>query len=314
MGRSDSRRKNSTKKWKKVLLSVLAVLLLLVGGVAVYSLYTVNKALTTMHEPIDRDFSAKRDGKVQLSKKEPLSILLIGIDKESGSIEKGRSDTMIVLTVNPATESMKMVSIPRDTRTEIIGQGIMDKINHAHAYGGVEMSIPTVENFLDIPIDYYVKINMEGFKEIVDSVGGVEVNNSFAFTEDGKTFDEGTISLDGDSALTYVRMRKQDPRGDFGRADRQKQVVQAVINKGASLAGFTKLDNLIGAIGENVKTDLSSMEMVTIQRKYAAARHNMETVQLTGSGATIGGVYYLQVAEDERLRVSSILREHLGLE
>jgi len=302
------------KKWKKVTLGVLAVLLLLVGGVFGYFLLTVNKTLSTMHEPIDRDFSEMREAKVQLRKKEPFSVLLIGIDKESGSIEKGRSDTMIVLTVNPATESMKMVSIPRDTRTEIIGRGMMDKINHAHAFGGVEMSIPTVENFLDIPIDHYVKINMEGFKEIVDSVGGVEVNNNFAFTENGKTFSEGTISLDGDSALTYVRMRKQDPRGDFGRADRQKQVVQAVINKSASFSGITKLDNLLGAIGENVKTDLESMEMVTIQQNYSAARHKMETIQITGSGATIDGIYYLQIAEDERLRVSSLLREHLGLE
>ncbi|MCA1321599.1 LCP family protein [Bacillus tianshenii] len=302
------------KKWKKVTLGIIAVLLLLVGGVFGYFLITVNNALTTMHEPIDREFSEMREAKVQLRKKEPFSVLLIGIDKESGSIEKGRSDTMIVLTVNPATESMKMVSIPRDTRTEIIGRGMMDKINHAHAFGGVEMSIPTVENFLDIPIDHYVKINMEGFKEIVDSVGGVEVNNSFAFTENGKTYNEGTISLDGDSALTYVRMRKQDPRGDFGRADRQKQVVQAVINKGASFSGITKLDNLLGAIGENVKTDLDSMEMVTIQQNYASARHDMETVQIVGSGATIDGIYYLQVPEDERLRVSSLLREHLDLE
>jgi len=302
------------KKWKKIVLSILAVLLLLVGGVAGYFLYTVNKAMTTMHEPIDREFSDKRDGKVVFSKKEPFSVLLIGIDKESGSIEKGRSDTMIVLTVNPNTKSMKMVSIPRDTRTEIIGRGTLDKINHAHAFGGVEMSIPTVENFLDIPIDYYVKINMEGFKDIVDSVGGVEVNNKFAFTQNGKTFNEGKITLDGESALSFVRMRKQDPRGDFGRADRQKQVVQAVINKGASFSGFTKLDNLLGAIGENVKTDLDSGEMLDIQRNYAEARHDMEVLQITGSGATIGGIYYFQVPEEERLRVSSVLKEHLSLD
>ncbi|MGD6831870.1 LCP family protein [Sutcliffiella halmapala] len=302
------------KKWKKITLSILTVLLLLVGGVAGYFLYTVNKALTTMHEPIDREFSDKRDGIVEFSKKVPFSVLLIGIDKESGNIEKGRSDTMIVLTVNPNTETMKMVSIPRDTRTEIIGRGTLDKINHAHAFGGMEMSIPTVENFLDIPIDYYVKINMEGFKDIVDSVGGVEVNNKFAFTQNGKTFNEGNIHLDGDSALSFVRMRKQDPRGDFGRADRQKQVVQAVINKGASFSGFTKLDNLLGAIGENVKTDLDSGEMLDIQKNYAEARHDMEVLQITGSGATIEGIYYFQVPEEERLRVSTVLKEHLSLD
>lgn len=309
-----NRKKSRLKKWQKIALSILAIILLFVGGVVGYTLYTLNKALTTMHEPINREFSEKREGAVQFSKKEPFSILLIGIDKENGSIEKGRSDSLIVLTVNPHTNSMKMVSIPRDTRTEIIGRGTMDKINHAHAFGGVEMSIPTVENFLDIPIDYYVKINMEGFKDIVDSVGGVEVNNSFAFKQGGHTFNEGKISMNGNEALSFVRMRKQDPRGDFGRTDRQKQVVQGVINKGASLSGITKLDNMLGAIGENVKTDLESKEMMDIQKNYAEARKDIESLQITGSGTTIDGIYYFQVPEEERMRVSSILKGHLNLE
>lgn len=89
---------------------------------------------------------------------------------------------MIVLTVNPNDKSMQMVSIPRDTRTEIIGKGFDDKINHAYAFGGPEMSIATVENFLDIPIDYFVQVNMESFKDIVDAVGGVTVNNKLEFS------------------------------------------------------------------------------------------------------------------------------------
>ncbi|WP_223701205.1 LCP family glycopolymer transferase [Sutcliffiella deserti] len=308
------RGKKRLKKWQKIALSVFAILFLLVGGFIGYTFYTVNKALSTMHEPIDREFSEKRTDKVNFGDKEPFSVLLIGLDKETGSTEKGRSDSLIVLTVNPTTESMKMVSIPRDTRTEIIGRGTQDKINHAHAFGGVEMSIPTVENFLDIPIDYYVKINMEGFKDLVDAVGGVEVNNPFAFTQSGKTFNEGTISLDGESALSYVRMRKQDPRGDFGRADRQKQVVQAVINKGASFTGLANFDNILGAIGDNVRTNLVTDEMMDIQKNYKEARHDLEVMQLSGSGANIEGIYYFQVPEDERMRVSGVLREHLNLD
>ncbi|RKJ22727.1 LytR family transcriptional regulator, partial [Butyricicoccus sp. 1XD8-22] len=95
--------------------------------------------------------------------------------------DRGRSDSIIVMTVNPKTESIDMLSIPRDTRVEIVGKGVDDKINHAYAFGGVEMSMNTVEKFLDIPIDYYIKLNMEGFKEIVDAVGGVDVNNDIDF-------------------------------------------------------------------------------------------------------------------------------------
>ncbi|WP_390628435.1 LCP family glycopolymer transferase [Bacillus litorisediminis] len=91
-----------------------------------------------------------------------------------------------------------MLSIPRDTRVEIVGRDMEDKINHAYAYGGVAMSMATVENFLDIPIDYYIEINMEGFKEIVDAVGGVEVHNAFTFSYEGYTFEEGTIQLTGE--------------------------------------------------------------------------------------------------------------------
>src|SRR5690606_29205840 len=108
-------------------------------------------------------------------------------------------------------KSMKMVSIPRDTRTEIIGKGFQDKINHAYAFGGPEMAIDTVENFLDIPIDYFVQVNMESFKDIVDAVGGVTVNNSFSFNAGGYTFNEGQISLNGAEALAYSRMRYEDP-------------------------------------------------------------------------------------------------------
>ncbi|MGM0838366.1 MAG: LCP family protein [Bacillota bacterium] len=308
------RNKKRFKKWQKVSLSVLAVLLLLVGAFVAYTFFNLNSALNKMHEPIDREFSEKRDGKVKFGDQQPFSVLLIGIDKEEGNIEKGRSDSLIVLTVNPKTESMNMVSIPRDTRTEIIGRGMQDKINHAHAFGGVEMSIPTVENFLDIPIDYYVKINMQGFKDIVDAVGGVQVNNKFAFSSSGYNFAEGNISLDGEEALSFVRMRKQDPRGDFGRADRQKQVVHAVINKGASFSGLTNMDSILGAIGGNVKTDLSSNEMIDITQNYKEARHDLEVLQIEGSGTTIDGIYYFQVPDEERTRVSGILREHLSLD
>ncbi|WP_317951459.1 LCP family glycopolymer transferase, partial [Rossellomorea marisflavi] len=169
----------------------------------------------TMNEDIDRPRSDKRTEEVKFDKKHPFSVLLLGVDERAG--DKGRSDTMIVVTVNPHEKTTKMLSIPRDTLVDIVGRGTRDKINHAYAFGGVEMSMDTVEEFLDIPIDYYAKINMEGFKDIVNAVGGVTVNNDFTFSSGGYTFNEGQLSLNGEKALAYTRMRKQDPRGDFGR-------------------------------------------------------------------------------------------------
>ena len=311
--RNENKVKKKMAKWKKYTLLTFGILFLAVGSYIGYTIYNVNKTLSTVHQPIDREFSEKRQDKVDFTTKEPFSVLLIGLDKEEGNIEKGRSDSLIVLTVNPNEKSMKMVSIPRDTRTLIVGRGTEDKINHAHAFGGVEMSIPTVENFLDIPIDYYVKLNMQGFKDIVDAVGGVEVNNSFAFSQSGFTFPEGKVSLNGTEALAFSRMRKQDPRGDFGRTDRQKQIVQAIIKKGASFSGITNLDSILSAIGQNVTTNLSTSEMLDIQKNYKEAINDLETLQISGSGTMINSIYYFSVPEEERLRVSNVFKDHLDI-
>ncbi|GAE47929.1 cell envelope-associated transcriptional attenuator LytR-CpsA-Psr [Mesobacillus boroniphilus JCM 21738] len=220
---------------------------------------------------------------------------------------------MIVLTVNPNLNSVKMLSIPRDTRTEIVGKGFQDKINHAYAFGGVEMSMNTVENFLDIPVDYYMQINMEGFKDIVDSVGGVTVNNDLDFTYEGTHFPKGNITLNGKKALSYSRMRYEDPRGDFGRQQRQRQIIQAVIKEGASLSSLTNYNEIFSALSTNIKTNFTFNEMVEIQSKYKSAGANIEQMAIKGSGSKIDGIYYLQVDEFEKQRIQEKLKAHLEL-
>ncbi|MBL3199286.1 LytR family transcriptional regulator, partial [Klebsiella pneumoniae] len=93
-----------------------------------------------------------------------------------------RSDSLMLFTLNPKTKSMKITSIPRDSYTEIVGKGKKDKINHAYAFGGIDMAVKTVENFLNVPVDHYIEVNMAGFKDIVDAVGGVDINNDMDFT------------------------------------------------------------------------------------------------------------------------------------
>ncbi len=211
---------------------------------------------------------------------------------------------------------MKVVSIPRDTRTEMIGKGKEDKITAAHAYGGLEMTLATVENFLQVPVDYYVTLNMEGFKDIVDAVGGITVDNKFAFSNNGHYFEKGTINLNGEEALAYSRMRKNDPNpiGDIGRTDRHKQVIQAIAEKGASFNSVKNFADILGAIGNNVKTNLSFDEMLDLQKNYTSARQNIETLKIEGAGEYINERFFYMVSDDEKNRITSVLKEHLEIE
>jgi len=306
-----AKKNTSRRKWPWIVAAVFLVIILSIGGYA-YSIYhSVEKTFKKTEAPLHREKSEKREEPVSLVENEPISVLLLGVDKRGD--DRGRSDSMILLTVNAQKESVKMVSIPRDTRTEIIGKGLIDKINHAYAFGGVDMSVETVEKFLDIPIDYYITVNMESFRDIVDAVGGVHVTNSFTFAYEGHTFKKGTIQLDGNEALAYTRMRKQDPNGDFGREQRQRQVIQAVIEEGASFSSLANYQDILNTIAENIKTNLTFDDMVHIQQDYRNASKQLEQIQITGNGTKINGVYYLQVPDSERLNISQTLKDQLHL-
>ena len=303
--------KRKSKKWLKIT-GILLLVLVIGAGVYSYSVYkSLKTAVNTMHQPIERKQSEKRTEPVTLEEKDPFSVLLLGVDQRPG--DTGRSDTIIVLTVNPNNNSIKMLSIPRDTRTEIVGKGKEDKINHAYAFGGIPMAMDTVENFLDIPIDYYIEVNMEGFKDIVNSVGGVTVQNDLDFSYDGFHFEKGELTLNGEKALAYSRMRKEDPRGDFGRQTRQRQIIQGVISKGASLSTLTNYSDIFTALGKNVKTNLTFDQMVDIQKNYKQAGQNIEQMQIKETGTTIDKIYYGLVSAEEKQRIQNELKTQLEL-
>jgi polyisoprenyl-teichoic acid--peptidoglycan teichoic acid transferase len=304
-----------TNKKKKTWLKVTGIILLLLvvtGGVYAYTVYnSLKSAVASMHQPIDRKQSEKREEPVTLKEKDPFSVLMLGVDQRKG--DRGRSDTIIVLTVNPNKKSVKMLSIPRDTRTEIVGKGKDDKINHAYAFGGVPMSIDTVENFLDIPIDYYLQVNMKGFKDIVDAVGGVTVQNDLDFTQDKIHFTKGELTLNGKEALSFSRMRHQDPRGDFGRQTRQRQIIQGVINEGASASSITNFSNIFSALGKNIKTNLTFDQLVEIQKNYKDVATDIEQMEIKEKGARIDRIYYGLVSSEERQRIQTELKAQLEL-
>ncbi|QCJ44751.1 LytR family transcriptional regulator [Bacillus sp. S3] len=303
--------KKKSRKWLKVT-GIILLVLVIGGGAYAFTVYkSLKTAVDTMHQPIDRKQSEKRETPVAFKEKDPFSVLMLGVDERQG--DKGRSDTIIVLTVNPNNNSVKMLSIPRDTRTEIVGKGKEDKINHAYAFGGIPMAMDTVENFLDIPIDYYMKVNMEGFKDIVDAVGGITVQNDLDFTQDGIHFTKGQLNLNGEKALAYTRMRYEDPRGDFGRQTRQRQIIQGVIQEGASVSSLTNFSDIFAALGKNVKTNLAFDQLMDIQKNYKEAGKNIQQMEIKEQGTKIDKIYYGLVSEEEKQRVQSELKTQLEL-
>lgn len=316
-------RKRPKSKGHKVLWWILGILLFLVAAVAIYAgkvYYDVKSTADDAYEKVDRITDSKRSSKVNYEDGDPFSILLLGVDTgDFGRTDEGRSDTLMVATVNPAKKTTTLVSIPRDTYTEIVGHGTTDKINHAYAYGGTAMSIATVENLLDIPIDHYAQINMKGLKDLVDAVGGVEVNNTLSFSFDGHDFPIGTLQLDGTEAVAYSRMRDDDPKGDYGRQERQRQVISGIINETKSLSTLTNYQNILDVLGDNAKTDLSWDTMKTLFTNYRPALTTVESDQLegtnmTGDGTTgEAGISYQSVSDTELARVQKELKEQLEL-
>lgn len=279
-------------RWKLILgiTAGVLILMLVAGGLFVWSMVDeVNDTVTKVNDNLQ--ISPERKQVETIEEKRSVSVLLLGIDRRG--TEQGRSDSIIVLTLNPDTNEGAMLSIPRDTKTEIVGRGYRDKINHAYAFGGAEMAMDTVENFLDIPIDYVVEADMEAFTEVVDALGGITVMNKFAFSSDDYTFPVGEVTLDGQKALSYTRMRYDDPNGDFGRQERQRDVVAAIIEKGRSDFSLDKVTNLLDVVGNRAKTNIEFNELVTLSTDYMGAFRNASTLRIEGGGGLESdGIYY----------------------
>ncbi|MGX7378278.1 LCP family glycopolymer transferase [Carnobacterium maltaromaticum] len=303
-------------KTKKILITLLCLFLLVIGGLGVYAFKVYRDVTNTtdnIYEKVDKDEVRKEPVDVDKGK-DPFSVLLLGVDTgDLGRTEQGRSDSIMVVTVNPNTNESKIVSIPRDTYTEIIGQGTTDKINHAYAFGGTSMAVNTVQNLLNIPIDYYIEVNMQGVKDLVDAVGGVDVNSPLEFKQNGFEFTKGPVHLDGEKALAFSRNRYDDPTGDYGRQGRQRQVIEAVVKKAATFSTLTNYKDILNALQNNMKTNLTFDNMYDIQAKYKAAAGNIEQVQMQGTGEMINDISYQIIAPDELARVSGILRNNLEL-
>lgn len=210
---------------------------------------------------------------------EPFNILISGIDTNGNINKVSRSDVNIIMSVNPRTHEILLTSIQRDMYVQLHGtKGIKDKLTHAGIYG-IDMSRQTIEDFLNIDIPYYIRVNFDSVIKLVDTIGGIDIYNDVAFKGGTRYFEQGNIHLNGKQALEYARERKKMPNGDWTRGEHQKVIITAIINKVSSSKELLNnyvdiLNNSKDIIQTNIPTD--------IIKKYVKKQiENMSTWKIT---------------------------------
>ena len=312
------RRSNMNKRHKTGCATKLAIvlgLILLGFGAYAWSIWnSVESTVDKMHVPRPKTQIQMREQQIDLKNEEPFSVLLLGIDTgEFGRVDQGRSDIIVVATVNPKNNKMTLTSIPRDTYTEIVGKGTQDKINHAYSFGGSAMSANSIQELLDIPIDYTVSADMAGFAEIVDAIGGITITPDQSFEMSDYQFQAGVeTKMNGKMAVAYTRNR-YDTGGDYSRQNRARELVMGVVKSAASLNGVMNYQGALESLSNHVKTDMTYDEIMTFVDKYRDVVNNIDQYQLEGSGQKIDGVYYEIISDASLNQVKAALQAELEI-
>lgn len=296
------------KIWKWVL---IVIGLFIVADVALFGkmYFDAKKSANSTYKQVKTN---KLRNTPDLNNGKPFTVLILGTDTgEYGRTYQGRSDTMMLAAVSPKEKKTTLVSIPRDTKVAIPGYGYNNKINAAYSYEGTKGAVNIVQSYLDVPVDYYVEMNMKGLEELSAAVGPVKVENDLEFTNANKTFKKGTVTIDEDNILAYTRMRYEDPRGDYGRQLRQRMVLEALVKKIATIGSMTKYQSILNAISSNMKTNLTFDDMKAIATKYSSAS-KIEQIQLQGESQMIDGVSYEVVPQSNLDKVTSQLKKALN--
>lgn len=311
-------------KFLKYFLILLALVLIVVPIVYATLLFkTSQDAFESSQDSKNANRQSNlRDKKVN-PEEQPISILFLGIDDNDGRRKKGqdaehsRSDAMILTTFNQNKHQIRMLSIPRDTISYIPKVGYYDKITHAHAYGGPIASMDSVEATMNVPVDYYVRINMKAFVEAVNELGGIYYDVPYDLNEPN-TDDTGKIKikkgyqkLNGDEALAVARTRHHD--SDLKRGQRQMELIKILFQKAQEVDSINKLDNVIQIVGKNAKHNLTNSEIKALAKMYLTNDVKIKTEQLKGKDDMLNGIYYYHPSVESIQKYANLLREDLEL-
>ncbi len=288
--------------WKKIFFGVIGSIFffIIAAGVALYSF------VSTIEVPISS--SAKEQENISaITPNVPIdktgnriNILLLGVDDgDPGNVESPRrSDTMIVASINPTDRTVELLSIPRDTRVNIAGRKGYNKITEAYFYGGSDLAVRTVSEFLQIPVNNYVVIDWQAFIKIVDILGGVnlkierDMNYEDPYENLSIHLHKGNQHLDGKKAGEYVRFR-HDELGDIGRVQRQQYFLEALTNQLLQAGTILKIPSLLTTITHYVKTDLNSYTLLKVANILKDIKaDSLHTDMVPGDFATINNSSY----------------------
>ena len=269
------RQTRSKRRIFPLILAILFIMSAVSGAIlATSSVFEPKKKIPVTK--IEKERENKNEELIKAKNK--ATILIMGVDVRENDV--GRSDTLMVATVDPKYDRASLLSIPRDTRVRIYGYGY-DKINAAYAYGGEPLTEITVEDLIGIDIDHYVIINVRSFVKIIDAIGGVDIYvPKDMYYEDPWDDDGGLVidlqkgyrHMDGKTAVTYVRYR--DSEGDIGRIKRQQKFIEACLDKVTSPEIITKIPDIIREIIYAVDTDMTFRELLEIAGAVKAAQKN----------------------------------------
>ncbi|GAB6990972.1 LCP family protein [Paenibacillus pini] len=308
------------KKRTKIYITLAVVLLLIAGGsflfrkqiaVMAFDLFLsdrVEDSLKKSYQPLDsKDNTLSKQAEKIAFQSKPFSIMLLGTDQRKK--ETARSDTLIYAVVRPKESRVLLISIPRDTYTEIIGKDKKDKITHAYAFGGQQMSKDTMEAFLDHKVDYYATINFQGLKDAVDALGGIELPIGKDIVNKGADHEKFTVKANqpiytGQEALNYVRYREDS---DFERTKRQQVFLDAVAKKMLNFNSISKISNLLDIMGENFQTDMQPKFIIDLAKQVLTGDEaQITSYTIMGEGMKIKGVYYDE-ADPEYVKTAKAL-------
>lgn len=200
--------------------------------------------------------------------KDSFNIYISGIDSYGKITSVSRSDVNIIATVNPSTNEIILTSIPRDYYVQLHGTtGYKDKLTHAGVYG-IDKSVQTLEDLLDIDINYYIKVNFTSLIKVVNELDGITVNSNYSFTsKDGYRFNKGENHLNGKEALSFVRERKSFKGGDRVRGENQQLVLKAIIDKALSPKIITNYNGLLKSLNGSFLTNMEDKDITSLIKK-----------------------------------------------
>jgi len=275
--KSSSRRGfNKLPLYLRVIIIVLSSIVV-IGGLGAGSIFlyinSINKTINSINTSEVENMLAPIE-----SPQEPVTILILGLDTRDTLNDRGRADIIMMLYLDPEEITGSLLSIPRDTLVDIPGHG-EDKINAAYAYGGEELMIKTINSFLGSEINHYVTMDFEGFIQLIDALGGVDINieRPLVDPKSGANFSAGNHHLTGEQALSYTRSRSTE-LGDIGRIQRQQQLFKELLKQKLDVRYLSSVPYYFNILMDNTRTDLDVLTILSYSKAVLSfSSENFET-------------------------------------